>query len=107
MEAEKGLLQEIRHTEEECCMRLEEAKRYAEQVIAEARADSARILSQAEQEGIEEAQRYFDAEMAKLGQEIETIGEGAAQERAKTLARGEENLPAAVQQILSAVAFEV
>ncbi|HDR73205.1 MAG TPA: hypothetical protein ENN85_04765 [Methanoculleus sp.] len=107
MEAEKGLLQEIRHTEEECCIRLEEAKRYAEQVIAEARADSARILSQAEQEGIDDAQRYVDAEMAKLGQEIEALEEEAARKRAKILARGEENLPAAVHQILSAVAVEV
>jgi vacuolar-type H+-ATPase subunit H len=106
MEAEKGLLQEIRITEEECCIRLEEAKRKVEQIIAEAKAEYERILAQAEHEGKEAAQRHSETEMAKLMQEIEETREEAAEARNRAISRGEQNIPAAVQQILSAVAFE-
>jgi vacuolar-type H+-ATPase subunit H len=106
MEAEKGLLQEIRETEEECCIRLEEAKRNAEQTIAEAKAESDRILARAEHQGKEEAQRYSETELTKLRQEIEALREEAAEARTRAITRGEQNIPAAVQQILSAVAFE-
>lgn len=106
MEAEKGLLQEIRKTEEECCTRLEEAKRNAEQTIAEANAECERILARAEDQGREAAQRYSETELATLSREIEAIREEAAEARARAIARGEQNIPAAVRQILSAVAFE-
>jgi vacuolar-type H+-ATPase subunit H len=106
MEAEKGLLQEIRKTEEECCTRTEEARQFAEQTIAEAQAESERILARAEQEGKEAAQQYSEKEMNKLGQEIEVLKTEADGERTRTIERGEKNIPDAVRQILAAVAFE-
>jgi vacuolar-type H+-ATPase subunit H len=106
MEAEKGLLQEIRKTEEECCTRTEEARQYAEQTIAEAQAESERILARAEQEGKEAAQQYSNTEMGKLRREIEVLREEAAVERTRAIERGEENIPDAVRQILEAVASE-
>jgi vacuolar-type H+-ATPase subunit H len=106
MEAEKGLLQEIRKTEEECCVRLEEARQNAEQIIAKAQADYERILAQAEHEGKEAAERYSETEMEKLHHEIEAFRKEAAEKRNSTIKRGEQNIPAAKQQILSAVAFE-
>ncbi len=106
MEAEKGLLQEISTTEEECCIRLEEAKRNAEQTIAEAREEHKRIIAQAEHEGKDAAQRYSETERITLRQEIESLREEAAGARNTAITRGEKNIPAAVRQILSAVAFE-
>ena len=99
MEPEKTLLQQIREKEQEYAKKLEIVKTETDAAIASAQSDAESLLCTAESGAKKEAEQLYWQEKGKIETDIEGLRRGAAAERDSAAARGEKNLPRAVETI--------
>jgi len=98
-ETEKTLLQQIREKEQEYAGKIEAVKKETETAIASARSEAESLLCTADSIGKTEAEKVYWKEKGTIETEIEALRRGAAAERESAAARGEKNLPRAVETI--------
>lgn len=105
-ESEKTLLQQIREKEQEYTKKNEIIKKETDAAIASAQSEAESLLCTADSAGKTEAEQLYWQEKGKIETEIEGIKRGAAAERDMAAARGEKNLPRAVETISGYVTME-
>ena len=105
-DAEKTLLQQIREKEQEYAKKLETVKSETDTAITAAQSESESLLCTADGAGKKEAELLYWQEKGKIEAEIEELKRGAAAERDAAAARGEKNLPHAVETITRYVTME-
>ncbi|HVN66705.1 MAG TPA: V-type ATPase subunit subunit G family protein [Methanomicrobiales archaeon] len=106
MTTERSLLQKIREKELEIDVRVDEARREAEEIIARARTDADAILKKAEVEAKAAAEGLTRREMEAVTREIEAIRSGGGDEIRILKEKGERNQGKAIETIIHAVAPE-
>ena len=98
-ETEKTLLQQIREKEQEYAKKLEVIKKETDTAIASAQTEAESLLCTADSAAKKEAEEIYWQEKGKIETDIEGLKSGAAAERESAAARGEKNLPRAVETI--------
>jgi vacuolar-type H+-ATPase subunit H len=103
---ERSLLQKIREKELEIDIRVDEARREAEETLARARKGADEILKNAEIDGEAAAQDFTRREMETVNREIESARSAGEVEVRALKEKGERNLLDAIEKIRKAVALE-
>ena len=103
---EKTLLQQIREKEQEYPKKIEVIKKETDAAIASAQSEAESLLCTADSVGKTEAEKLYWQEKGTIETEIEALRRGAAAERESAAARGEKNLPRAVETIAGYVTME-
>ena len=106
METEQSVLQQIRRKEVELSVKVDEARREAEQIIADAKRDAAEIVKNAEVEGIKAADEYYKKRQAGILNEIENLKKLGEEEANSAKTKGEQNLSKAIDTIVKVVTLE-
>ena len=106
METEQSVLQQIRRKEVELSVKVDEARREAEQIIADAKRDAAEIVKNAEVEGIKAADEYCKKRQANIVNEIENLKKLGEEEANSAKMKGEQNLSKAIDTIVKVVTLE-
>jgi hypothetical protein len=105
-ETQKTLLQQIREKEQEYAKKLEEVKKETETAIASARSEAESLICTADGIGKKEAEKLYWQEKGAIETEITALRTVAAAERESAAARGEKNLPLAVETITGYVTMK-
>jgi vacuolar-type H+-ATPase subunit H len=105
-ETEKTLLQQIREKEQEYAKKIEVIKKETDAAIASAQTEAESLLCTADSVGKTEAEKLYWQEKGTIETEIEALRRVAAAERESAAARGERNLPRAVQTITGYVTMK-
>jgi vacuolar-type H+-ATPase subunit H len=105
-ETEKTLLQQIREKEQEYAKKLEVIRKETDAAITSAQNEAESLLCTADASAKKEAEQIYWQEKGKIEIEIERLRHGAAAERDSAAARGEKNLPRAVETITGYVTRE-
>jgi vacuolar-type H+-ATPase subunit H len=105
-EVEPSLLQQIRRKEVELSVKADQARRDAEQIVADAKQETAAILKQAETDGKQAADEYSKKRLAGVLTEVEDLKRLGTEEAEQTRQSGEQNLSKAVEKIVKAVTPE-
>jgi len=105
-ETEKTLLQQIREKEQEYAKKLDVIKKETDTAITSAQSEAESLLCTADGAGKKEAELIYWQEKGKIEAEIEALRQKAAAERESAAARGEKNLPRAVEAITGYVTME-
>jgi vacuolar-type H+-ATPase subunit H len=103
MEPEKTLLQQIREKEQEYAQKIEAIKKETGLAVEAAREDAEALLCTADGAGKTEAERLYWEGRGKIETEIEALKQAAAAEREAAVARGQRNLPHAIDIITGVV----
>jgi vacuolar-type H+-ATPase subunit H len=106
MDTEKTLLQQIREKEQELGQRVEAVRTGTESILETARAEAEDLLCTADETGRVAAEQVYWRERGKTEEEIANLNITAVHERESFAARGEKNLPAAVDRIVRYVIME-
>jgi V/A-type H+-transporting ATPase subunit G/H len=106
METEQSVLQQIRRKEVELSVKVDEARREAEQIIVDAKREAAEIVKNAEVEGIKAADEYYKKRQANILNEIENLKKLGEEEANSAKMKGEQNLSKAVDTIIKVVTLE-
>jgi hypothetical protein len=106
MEPEKTLLQQIREKEQEFAQKIEKVKAESDAAVAAAKNEAESLLCTADSVGTTEAEQLYWQEKAKIEAGIEELKRSAAAGREAAAARGEKNLPRAVDTITGYVTME-
>ncbi len=105
-EVEPSVLQQIRRKEVELSVKADQARRDAEQIVADAKREAAAILKQAETDGKQAADEYSKKRLAGVLTEVEDLKRLGTEEAELTRQSGEQNLSNAVEKIVKAVTPE-
>ncbi|MGA9080383.1 MAG: V-type ATPase subunit subunit G family protein [Halobacteriota archaeon] len=105
-EAEPSILQQIRRKEVELSVKADQARRDAEQIVADARREAVDILKKAEIDGKQAADEYSKKRLAAVLNEVETLQRLGKEEAELTKQGGEQNLSKAIEIIVKAVTPE-
>jgi vacuolar-type H+-ATPase subunit H len=105
-EVEPSVLQQIRRKEVELSVKADQARRDAEQIVADAKMIAADILKQAETDGKQAADEYAKKRLAGVLSEVEDLKRLGTEEAELTRQSGEQNLSKAVEKIVKAVTPE-
>ena len=105
-DTEKTLLQQIREKEQEYAKKIEVIKKETDAAIASAQSEAESLLCTADSVGKTEAEKMYWQEKGTIETEIEALRRGAAAERVSAAARGEKNLPRAVETITGYVTMK-
>ena len=103
MEKEQSVLQHIRRKEVELSVKVDEARREAEQIIVDAKRKAAEIVKNAEVEGIKAADEYYKKRQANILNEIENLKKLGEEEANSAKMKGEQNLSKAIDTIVKVV----
>ncbi len=103
VEAEASILQRIRLREVELSVQVDQARREAEEVIADAKREAADILKNAEAEGAKDAEEYYEKMLVSVREEAENLKRLGEKQAKSARLKGEHNLSKAVDRILGAV----
>jgi len=106
MGEEKTILQQIREKELLLNIQIEDSRREAAEILANARKEAAGMVETSEREGETAAKKYYEREMERLKAETDQLrAEGLRQ---TTMARevGERNLLKAIEKIVKSVSME-
>lgn len=106
MEEEQSALQQIRRKEVELSVKADEARREAEQIIADAKTRAIEILKNAEDEGVKAANEYYEKRLANVLHEIENLKKRGEEEANSVKMRGEQHLSKAIDKIIKVVTSE-
>ncbi len=101
-----SVLQQIRKREVELSVKVDEARRKAEQVIADAKKEAAEILKNAEMEGKKAADEYYNERYANILNEVENLKKLGEEEAKAAKTKGEQNLSKAIGKIVKVVTLE-
>lgn len=105
-DTEKTLLQQIREKEQEFASKLDAVKKETDAAIASAQADAENMLCAADDAARKEAEQLSRQEKVKIDAGIEDLKRAAAAGRDSAGAKGEKNLPRAVEAITGYVTME-
>jgi vacuolar-type H+-ATPase subunit H len=105
-EPEKTLLQQIREREQEYAKKIEVIRKETNAAIASAQGEAESLLCTADSAGKTEAEQRYWEKKGKIETEIECLRQEAAAGRDRAAARGEKNLPHAVETITGYVTRE-
>ena len=103
METKQSVLQQIRRKEVELSVKVDEARREAEQIIVDAKREAAEIVKNAEVEGIKAADEYYKKRQANILNEIENLKKLGEEEANSAKMKGEQNLSKAIDKIVKVV----
>ncbi|MGA7076441.1 MAG: V-type ATPase subunit subunit G family protein [Halobacteriota archaeon] len=104
MPAEKpSVLQQIRKREVELSVRTDQARRDAEQMVADARREAAVILKNAEADGSRTAEEYRKEKLASALEKVDSLHKSSEAEVKAARLKGEQNMSKAVNKILHVV----
>jgi len=106
MPAEKSILQRIREKELELSMRLDLARRTADETVRTGQEEARQMIQSAEREAAQEGDVVFRKQMESVQKEIDEMGEHGKGERDRLRHRGEGNLDRAVERIVHDVTLE-
>ena len=106
MGTEQSVLQQIRRKEVELSVKIDEVRREAEQIIADAKREAAEIIKNAEVEGIKAADEYDKKRQASILNEIENLKKLGEEEANSAKMKGEQNLSKAIDTIVKVVTLE-
>ncbi len=102
----KTLLQQIREKEQEYAKKLDVVKKETDAAITSAQGEAESLLCTADASAKKEAEQIYWEEKGKIEIEIEGLRRNAAADRDSAAARGERNLPRAVETITGYVTRE-
>ena len=102
-ELEPSVLQQIRKKEVELSVKSDQARRDAEQIVAEAKREAAATLSAAENEGRTVANESYKIGLARVMDEVARLKRLGEEETKSAKLQGERNLPRAVDQIVKVI----
>lgn len=105
-ETKTSILQQIRKKEVELSVKVDDARRKAERVIADAKKEAAEILKNAEMEGTRAADEYYERRCANILNEVENLKKLGAEEAKAAKKKGEQNLSTAIDKIVKVVTLE-
>lgn len=106
MATEKTLLQQIREKELLLNIKIEEARREAEQQVGRAKEEARKIIEESEEAEELAARAYYVKEIEVLDKEIKELKGQAAIETLAVRERGERGLPRSVDLIIRSVLME-
>jgi vacuolar-type H+-ATPase subunit H len=102
-EEEPSVLQQIRKKEVELSVRLDQARRDAEQIVADAKKEAADILKNAEFDGRIAAERWHEEQLANVLEEVDKLHRSGEDEVKTAKLKGEQNLSKAIDKIVTVV----
>jgi len=102
-ESEPSVLQQIRKREVELSVRADQARRDAEQIVADAKREAADILKSAEADGRSTAEEWHKEQLASVLEEVDKLHRSGEGEVKTTRLKGEQNLPKAIDKIVNVV----
>lgn len=105
-ETKTSVLQQIRKKEVELSVKVDDARRKAEQVIADAKKEAAEILKTAEIQGTKAADEYYEKRYANILNEVENIKKLGEEEAKAVKMKGEQNLSKAIDNIVKVATLE-
>jgi vacuolar-type H+-ATPase subunit H len=105
-EEEPSVLQKIRRKEVELSVKADQARRDAEQIVADARREAADILKKADIDGKQAADEYSKKKLAAVLNEVKNLQRLGKEEAERIKQGGEQKLPTAVEKIVKAVTPE-
>jgi V/A-type H+/Na+-transporting ATPase subunit G/H len=98
-----SVLQQIRKREVELSVRADQARRDAEQIVADAKREAADILKNAEAEGSSTAEEWHKERLASVLEEVDKLHRSGEDEVKNVRLKGEQNLPKAIDKIVNVV----
>jgi V/A-type H+/Na+-transporting ATPase subunit G/H len=102
-EEKPSVLQQIRKKEVELSVRTDQARRDAEQIVADAKREAADILKNAEADGRRTAEEYHKEKLTSVLKEVDSLHASGEEEVRTVRLKGEQNLSQAVDKILNVV----
>jgi vacuolar-type H+-ATPase subunit H len=98
-----SVLQQIRKREVELSVRADQARRDAEQIVADAKREAADILKNAEADGRRTAEEWHKEKLASVFGEVDKLHRSGEDEVKTARLRGEQNLSKAIDKIVNVV----
>jgi vacuolar-type H+-ATPase subunit H len=105
-EQKPSVLQQIRKREVELSVRADQARRDAEQIVADAKREAANILKIADTDGRRNAEEWHKEKLASVLEEVDKLHRSGEDEVKTARLRGEQNLPKAIDKIVNVVISE-
>jgi V/A-type H+/Na+-transporting ATPase subunit G/H len=102
-EEQPSVLQQIRRREVELSVMADQARRDAEQIVAEAKSEAADILKNAEADGRRIAEDWHKQQLASVLEEVDKLHRSGEEEVKTARLKGEHNLPKAIDKIVNVV----
>jgi len=106
METRTSVLQQIRKKEVELNVKIDEARRESEKIVANAKREAEEILKNAEVQGAKVAEEFYKKRYTRILNESENLKKLAAEELKSITVKGEQNLPKAIDRIITVVTLE-
>jgi V/A-type H+/Na+-transporting ATPase subunit G/H len=101
-----SVLQQIRKKEVELSVRADQARRDAEQIVADAKREAVDILKNAETDGRRTAEGWHKEKLASVLEEVDKLHRSGEEEVETARLKGEQNLSTAIDKILHVVLSE-
>jgi V/A-type H+/Na+-transporting ATPase subunit G/H len=98
-----SVLQQIRKREVELSVRADQARRDAEEIVADAKREAADILKNAEADGRRTAEEWHKEKLASVLEEVDKLHRSGEDEVKTARLRGEQNLSKAIDKIVNVV----
>ena len=105
-EEKPSVLQQIRKKEVELSVRTDQARRDAEQIVADAKREAADILKNAETDGRRTAEGWHKEKLASVLEEVDKLHRSGEEQVKTARLKGEQNLSTAIDKILNVVISE-
>ena len=105
-EEEPSVLQHIRKREVELSVRADQARRDAEQIVADAKREAADILKNADVDGRRTAEEWHKEQLASVLEEVDKLHRSGEEQVKAARLKGEQNLSTAIDKILNVVMSE-
>ncbi|MGZ4947290.1 MAG: V-type ATPase subunit subunit G family protein [Halobacteriota archaeon] len=105
-EEKPSVLQQIRKKEVELSVRTDQARRDAEQIVADAKREAADILKNAETDGRRTAEGWHKEKLASVLEEVDKLHKSGEEQVKTARLKGEQNLSTAIGKILNVVMSE-
>ncbi|MGZ4926269.1 MAG: V-type ATPase subunit subunit G family protein [Halobacteriota archaeon] len=105
-EEKPSVLQQIRKKEVELSVRTDQARRDAEQIVADAKREAADILKNAETDGRRTAEGWHKEKLASVLEEVDKLHKSGEEQVKTARLKGEQNLSTAIDKILNVVMSE-
>ncbi|MGZ4928921.1 MAG: V-type ATPase subunit subunit G family protein [Halobacteriota archaeon] len=105
-EEKPSVLQQIRKKEVELSVRTDQARRDAEQIVADAKREAADILKNAETDGRRTAEGWHKEKLASVLEEVDILHKSGEEQVKTARLKGEQNLSTAIDKILNVVMSE-
>ena len=100
---EPSVLQQIRKKEVELSVRVDQVRKDAEQIIADAKKEAADILKNAEVDGRIAAERWHAEQLASVREEVDKLHRSGEDEVKTARLKGQQNLSKAIDKIVNVV----